>query len=280
MMRYLAMDIRRLFKTRGFYVTILISLVLLGIFAGASYFVTGIGEEMLPEGHAGQMPFGGEAMLQQARRMMNFSFFVSFYLSSNSILHLLLAVMAAGFISKDHQTGYLKNLFCIRGLREKWLISKLLTMLLAAVVFYGVFSLASALVVVIYGNPVQIDWAATLSYLGLHLTVDLALFAVICLVTALWQTKTAAVVIAMLVSFNLQSIIYLLVDQFGLFEFKLREWGMMSQANGLRLAGGLTSFVQEGTGTQAGELLPVSLGLMLGASLLCWLTLRKRDYKG
>lgn len=280
MTNYLLMDLRRLLRTRGFYVAMLLSLVLLAIFAGASYLVTGISEEMLPPEHAGDLPLNPDAMLRQARRMMNFSYFLSFYLSSNSVMHLLITLMAAGFISKDHQTGYLKNLLCIRGMREKWLVSKLLVTGLGAIMIYAAYAAASALAVLLYGNPLQVAWGEAAGYLGLHLTVDLALFAVICLCVAIWQSRTVAVVVAMLLSFNLQAILYLLIDQFRLFSFNLREWGMMGQASRLRLSGSLTSFILEGEGTRAADLLPVSLGIALAATLACLMVLRTRDYKG
>lgn len=71
MRRYFLMDMRRLFRTRGFYIAIIVSLFFLSIFALASYYVTGIAEEFMP---------GSERMLNpqlitQARAQMTFNFF-------------------------------------------------------------------------------------------------------------------------------------------------------------------------------------------------------------
>jgi ABC-type transport system involved in multi-copper enzyme maturation permease subunit len=280
MINMLHMDIRRLFKTRGYYITMLVSLILLAIFATAGYIVTGLGGSFGPQMENMSMGDATPAMIAQARRMMDFNFFASFYLSHNSILHLLIALFAAGFISKDHQTGYFKNLLCIRSLRLKWLAGKLITMLLAAVIYYLVFLLGCALAVVLYGNPLTIDVSRVAAYFGLHLTVDMALFAVAALVVAALQTKTAAVIISLLLSFNIQAILYLLLDQLGLFPFKLQEWGMMSLASKLPLQGSFLSMMTSGDGTTAGQLLPVSLGVFAVFSLLSLLTLYRVDYKG
>ncbi len=280
MINIIKMDVQRLFKTRGYYTTILVSLILLAIFATAGYIVTGLGGSFGPGARDIPAGLATPALIAQARRMMDFNFFASFYLSHNSILHLLIALFAAGFISRDHQTGYFKNLLCIRDLRLKWLVSKFVTMLLAAVIYYLVFLLGCAVAVLLYGNPLTINLGQVATYFGLHLTVDMALFAVAALVVAVLQTKTAAVIISLLLSFNIQAILYLLLDQLGLFPFKLQEWGMMSLASKLPLQGSFLSMMSGGGGTTAGQMLPVSLGVFAVFALLSLLMLHRVDYRG
>lgn len=288
MIKYLRMDIKRLFKTRAFYVTILAAILVLALFATAGWFLADNftrGEDM------GGLPMG--SLIEQARKMFNVARFSSFFMGSPSLHHLLLVVFAAGFISKDHQTGYLKNLFVLQGLREKWLVSKLITMLLAGVLYYLGIILAAAGATLLFGNAPQINVAQLGSFFGLHLTADLALFAILCLTVAFFQSKTSAVVVGMLLSFNIQNLIFLLLDQIGFLPFKLTDYGMMNLVGRLDITtfGGaspdmLSSAMNSmgggmgGNPTTAAKLLPVTLGWFAVATLLSWMTLRWRDYKG
>lgn len=281
MTRMIRADLSRLYRSKGYYIIIILSLVLLAIFALAAYFVTGFAREMTGM-DAGSFMNGD--LLEQARRMMNLNFFASFYLSHNSILHLLIAVFAAGFISKDHQTGYLKNLMAVPGVRHKWVTSKLLVMGFAAALFYLIFLLGSAFTVVLFGNRVEVMAGELLRYFGLHLLVDMAIFALICLIVSLTQARTAALVLALLISLNIQSILYLLIDSLGILPFKLREWGMMGQASKLPLKGGIVSLMGGMDGdvfkiTQHMELFYVALGLFVVATGLSLWFIRKVDYK-
>lgn len=278
MIRYLRMDLRRLFKTRGFYLSILLSLVFLLILSIAAYFVTGLAQEMTGQEFSG--PMNNPMIITQARSQMNVGFFASFFLSHNSLLHLLLALFAAGFIAKDHQSGYLKNLFCLPGLRFRWFFAKLIVLLIAALIYYAVYLLGCLLVVLIYGNPLSLNWADLARYFGLHLSVDMALFALICLITSLLQTKSAAVILALVLSLNIQGIFYLLIDSIGFLPFKLGEYGMMRLASRLITQGSITSFIGASQGTTAQQLLPVSLGLLLIASAACLYSLHRVDYRG
>ena len=179
MIAYLRMDIRRLLKTRGFYAAMIVALVFLSIFALASYYVTGIAEEMMP----GSRAMINDQMVNEARAYMTFNFFFSFFFSlpGMRMLHMLLSLFAAGYLSKEHQSGYLKNLLSLGGMRGKWMVSKTLTMLLATLMFYAVFGLACAAVLVLYGNPVVIHIHEVAPFLLRQVTVDMALYAVIML---------------------------------------------------------------------------------------------------
>ena len=286
MIKYIAMDIRRLFKTRSFYTAMIIALILLTIYASAAYFFTGAG---IPKAAAGQPALPITELLRQARKFLDFNHFASIMNTGTSMLHLILSAFAAAFISKDHHSGYLKNLYGIRDLRGKWLVSKLAVMMLAALIFYLVYLSGAAIVTLLYGNTINTNIGALAAYYGMHLTVDLALFGLIILTVTLFQTKTAAVVVALLLSFNLQAIIYLLIDQFDLLPFELVEFGMMGQASRLIIAGsgpvgGIMARrfqdMMASMATSPATLLPVSLGIALFAIALSWLMLRRVDYKG
>ena len=287
MINYLLMDFRRLFKTRGFYLTCLWVLALLGIMATASWFLA----DQLARNAGGLAAFSGDQILSEARKLFNVSRFASFFMSGTSFMHLFLAVFAAGFISREHQSGYFKNLLSIRGAREKWLVGKQLSMLGAGVVFYLVIILGSVLVTLLFGNQPVIDLAQLGAFFGLHLTADLALFALLCLATAFFQSRAAVMVVGMVFSFNMQALLYLLIDQINFLPFKLSEYGMMGLAGRLDIfsfgstppdmlssmmgGGSLT-----GPATTPGALLPVSLGLWAVLTVLSLITLRYRDYKG
>ncbi|MHC1787350.1 MAG: hypothetical protein AB9880_09850 [Christensenellales bacterium] len=286
MRHYIAMDFRRLFKTRSYYAAILIALALLAIYASAAFFFTGAG---VPKAAPGEAPLRITALLKQARQFLDLNHFASVMNTGTGMLHLILAAFAAAFISKDHQSGYLKNLYGIRDLRGKWLLSKLVVMMTAAVLYYLCYLAGASLVTLLYGNAFSPDIGALAGYYGLHLSVDLALFGLILLTVTLLQTKTAAVVVALLLSFNLQAILYLIIDQFGWLPFELVEYGMMGQASRLTIAGsgavaGLMARrmqdILSSMPTTPGSLLPVSLGIAALAIALSYLMLRRVDYRG
>ncbi|MDD4081502.1 MAG: ABC transporter permease, partial [Eubacteriales bacterium] len=204
MINTLRMDFRRLFKTRSFYFTFLWALALMAIMATASWFLA---DNMAREA-GGLAGLTGGQILSEARKLFNVSRFASFFMGAPSFMHLILVVFAAGYISKDHQSGYFKNLLTLPGAREKWLAGKQLAMLVAGVLFYVVIILGSILVTVLFGNAPVIDVPQLAAFFGLHLTADLALFALLTLTTALLQTRTAAVMVAMVFAFNMQALLY------------------------------------------------------------------------
>ena len=193
---------------------------------------------------------------------------------------MLLAMFAAGFLSKEHHTGYLKNMLSIPRMREKWAVSKMITLLLASLLFYAVFLLACVITVMLFGNAVNLNWGQVAPFLGRQLLVDMALYALLMLVVAVIQTKTAAVISALMLSFNMQGLLYLLIDQIDFLPIKLSSYGMMNLASQLNLPGSLISAVSQGDVDVAARLLPISLGWLAGALLLSWLALRRVDYKG
>ena len=288
MRRYFLMDMRRLFRTRGFYIAIIVSIFFLSIFALASYYVTGIAEEFVP---------GSERMLNpqlitQARAQMTFNFFFSFFFSlpGMRMLHMLLSLFAAGYLSKEHQSGYLKNMLSLPGMRGKWMVSKTLIMLLATLIFYAVFGLACVLVLLFYGNPVVIKLPELAPFLLGQVTVDMALYAVIMLVVMLFQSKAAAVVVALILSLNMQALLYLLIDWVGILPIKLTSYGMMNLAAKAQMPGSMSSLMSGagmgrmtdviGGSADPGLLLAVAGGVLIIFLLLSALSLRKADYKG
>lgn len=288
MKRYFLMDLRRLFKTRNFYIAMIVSIIFLSIFALASYYVTGIAEEFVP----GSERMFNDQVLNQARAQMTFNFFFSFFFSlpGMRMLHMLLSLFAAGYLSKEHQSGYLKNMLSLPGMRGKWMVSKTLTMLLATLIFYAVFGLACVLVLVFYGNPVVIKLPELAPFLLGQVTVDMALYAVIMLFVMVFQTKAAAMVIALILSLNMQALLYLLIDWVDILPIKLSQYGMMNLAVQAQMPGSMSSLMSSAgmgfmTGTSPGKanpdlLLPVAGGVLALSLLLSVLSLRKLDYKG
>ncbi len=288
MIRYLSMDLRRLFKTRSFYTAMIVAVIFLAIFALAAYFVTGIAQDVMP----GSERLINEQMMNRARAQMTFNFFFSFFFSlpGMRMLHVLLALFASGFLSREHHTGYIKNLLSLPRMRSKWMLSKTLTMLLATLVFYAVFAGACALVLVLYRNPLVIRLSEFGPYVLGQILVDMALYAVIMLGVILFQSKAASVVIALLLSLNVQGLFYLLIDWMGLLPFRLGTYGMMNLAARSRMPGSISSLMGE-TGmsilssSSAVSADPVLLWQMGGGVLVLFLLLSalalwRVDYKG
>lgn len=288
MTRYFLMDVKRLFKTRGFYIAMIVSIFFLSIFSLASYYVTGIAEEFVP----GSEQMLNEQIVSQARAQMTFNFFFSFFFSlpGMRMLHMLLSLFAAGYLSKEHQSGYLKNMMSLPGMRGKWMVSKTLTMLLATLIYYTVFGLACVMVLVFYGNPVVIKLSEVAPFMLGQVTVDMALYAVIMLVVMLYQSKAAAVVVALILSLNMQGLLYLLIDWVGILPIKLSRYGMMNLAAQAQMPGSMTSLMSgagmsrmtaiSGGSANPELLLAVAGGLLIVFLLLSALALRRVDYKG
>lgn len=285
MLNYLKMDGKRLLRTRGFYAAMLLALFFLGMFALAGYFVTGFAEEFMPASES----LMNDQMRSAARRYMSFNLFFSFFFSlpGMRMLHALLSLFAAGYLAREHQSGYLKNLFSLRSMRAKWLISKLLTLLLAAALYYLVFALGCALVQLLYGNPLQVNPGELLPFLGGQLLVDMALFSVIMLAVVLLQSKAAAVLTAMALSLNVQGLLYLLIDWVDLLPVKLSGWGMMNLAAQAELPGGIMSLIGTagagqafGSGGDPAMLLPVAGAVFALFTALSALCLYRVDYRG
>ena len=288
MTRYFLMDVKRLFRTRGFYIAMIVSIFFLSIFSLASYYVTGIAEEFVP----GSERMFNEQIVSQARAQMTFNFFFSFFftLPGMRMLHMLLSLFAAGYLSKEHQSGYLKNMMSLPGMRGKWMVSKTLTMLLATLIYYTVFGLACVMVLVFYGNPVVIKLSEVAPFMLGQVTVDMALYAVIMLVVMLYQSKAAAVVVALILSLNMQGLLYLLIDWVGILPIKLSRYGMMNLAAQAQMPGSMTSLMSgagmsrmtaiSGGSANPELLLAVAGGLLIVFLLLSALALRRVDYKG
>lgn len=100
MLNFLKMDFKRFARTRSFYMALLTALIFLGLFSLAAYYVTGFAEEFAPQAE----DMMNDQMLNMARKRMNFNFFFSFFFSlpGMRMLHALLSLFAAGFLSREH----------------------------------------------------------------------------------------------------------------------------------------------------------------------------------
>ena len=284
MIKYLSMDLRRLFRTKSFYVSMLIIIIFLSIFATASYYVEGMAEEMMPTGAQSMPP----QVLDQVRKLITFNFFFSFFFSIPGMRmhHVLLALFAAGYLSKEHHTGYMKNLFCLPRMREKWMASKTLTVLIASIVYYFVFALACVVALILYGNPIVINLTEILPFIGGQILVDMALFSLIMMMVMLLQSKAAAVITALILSLNIQSLFYLLIDWLNVLPFKLVRYGMINLASKAEIPGSMSSMMSgrgmefiQGAPVDPNLLYIVAGSIFAGALLLSWFLFRQVDYK-
>ncbi|NLO15978.1 MAG: hypothetical protein GX123_08090, partial [Clostridiales bacterium] len=104
-------------------------------------------------------------------------------------------------------------------------------------------------------------------FLGKEMLVSLALCAIVLFILTLTQNKTAALVLGMVISVNMQMIIFFLIDSLNFLPFRLREWGLMSQASRL-LSGGETPY-----------LVVTALVFMAAGFGISWWAITRRDLK-
>lgn len=173
-------------------------------------------------------------------------------------------------------------------MRARWLLSKLMTLLAAAILFYALFALGCLIVLALYANPIAVDFSQVLPFVGGQLLVDMALFSIILLMVILFQSKAAAVLGAMALSLNMQGLVYLLIDWVKFLPIRLSEYGMMNLAARAELPGSVSSLLnmvgrEESFSLMGGDpsmLLPVAGTLFAFFTLLDFLAIYRVDYKG
>lgn len=284
MLRILKMDLRRLFKTRAMYVSMAILMAIILITAGTVLYMTSrslrelanIAKSMMEEDPQGmnidaattyvQLMGGEEQLKVMVRQTMDIMRLMQVPFAPNMV-HLMIAVIAALFASKDYTSGYLKNLLCVPRMKQKWLIGKAAAMLVAAVMVYLAVFLAALIGTTMLGNSITTTWGALFLFLGKEMLVSLALCAIVLFILTLTQNKTAALVLGMVISVNMQMIIFFLIDSLNFLPFKLREWGLMSQASRL-LSGGETPY-----------LVVTALVFMAAGFGISWWAITRRDLK-
>ncbi len=278
-------DVRRLLRTRSLYVGMLVIALTVAIATAGVHFLTTQSVEGLTRfaqnhrGGAGNEMQAGLAMaalispdsareaMLELRRQTGVQTLAQVPIQQVGVAHLMLAIVITLFAAKDYHTGYLKNLLTLRGIKTKWLLSKIVMALLASVLL-SLATLVSAMVgAMVLGNAPTFDAGLMAGFFGMHLLVDLALAASVLLVLTLSQNKTAALVFGMLEAFNLQRAIYLLLDATGWLNFSLSDYAMMNLA---------TAY---GPGDTPGQLLITTLVLFFVYLLGAWAAITRRDLK-
>ncbi|MGI6635606.1 MAG: ABC transporter permease [Christensenellales bacterium] len=283
MLNTLRMDIRRLLRARSLYVGMLIIALIVGIATTAIHFLTTQSVDDLAQMGAWHedgddmqsklamaariSPENAKNAMLELRRQADVQSLSMVPIQQIGMAHLMLVIVVALFAAKDYATGYLKNLLTLRGIKSKWLLSKLVIALLVSALLYLTTLLSAVIGSLLLGNPAAFDAAKLLSFFGVHMAVDLALAASVLCVLTLTQNKTAALVFGMLEAFNFQRMIFFLLDTLGWLPFRLSDYAMMNQAG------------KYAPGGPAGQLLITAGVLFAVYALGAWGALVKRDLK-
>ncbi|HHX21461.1 MAG TPA: ABC transporter permease subunit, partial [Clostridiales bacterium] len=246
MRNILRMDIRRLLRARSLYVGMLIIALIVGIATTAMHFLTTQSVDDLAQMGAWHedgddmqsklamaariSPENAKNAMLELRRQADVQSLSMVPIQQIGMAHLMLVIVVALFAAKDYATGYLKNLLTLRGIKSKWLLSKLVIALLVSALLYLTTLLSAVIGSLLLGNPAAFDTAKLLSFFGVHMAVDLALAASVLCVLTLTQNKTAALVFGMLEAFNFQRMVFFLLDTLGWLPFRLSDYAMMNQA--------------------------------------------------
>lgn len=283
MRNILRMDIRRLLRARSLYVGMLIIALIVGIATTAIHFLTTQSVDDLAQMGAWHedgddmqsklamaariSPENAKNAMLELRRQADVQSLSMVPIQQIGMAHLMLVIVVALFAAKDYATGYLKNLLTLRGIKSKWLLSKLVIALLVSALLYLTTLLSAVIGSLLLGNPAAFDTAKLLSFFGVHMAVDLALAASVLCVLTLTQNKTAALVFGMLEAFNFQRMTFFLLDTLGWLPFRLSDYAMMNQAG------------KYAPGGSAGQLLITAGVLFAVYALGAWGALTKRDLK-
>jgi len=281
------MDLRRLFRTKSLYIC---TIVLMAVVIIASVAVNAVckygsvwdiqdmlsgfsgDNELTTEIDGGYSPSLADAAMLEAAKVKLRSFMTLQVLASAPFMtrlsYMLISLVCVLYVSKDYITAYLKNLLMIPHAKTKWLISKILMLLVIIIFMYLGITLASLIGQLILGNPFPDDFMPLISYMAKTLVsaISFGLFNIFMVV--LLQKRSGAIVICLLTSFNIQGIIYMLIDTAKLLPFKLSHYGFMLLTYKVNLHDPLPD-----------KLLPVA-GVIAGLSLLLsFVLIRRRDLK-
>lgn len=282
MRNLLRADMARLLRARSLYAGMLVIALTVAIAAAGIHVVTTQSVEGLKRaaGHdhgsdlqaglamaAMASPDAARRAMQELRRKTGAEALSQVPIRQVAVAHLMLVIVVTLFAGRDYHTGYLKNLLTLRRIKQKWLLSKVLTALAASALLMLATLLSAVLGALALGNPPAFEPGRMAGFFGVHAAVDLALAASVLLVLSFTQNKTAALVFGMLEAFNLQRAIYLLADATGWLPVRLSDHAMMN------LAGGYAP------GAPAGQLLWTAGALFAAYACGAWLAITRRDLK-
>lgn len=281
MFNHLRMDLRRLTRTKSFYFSMLAIVVVLGFLTGTMLFVLNHSPEnflqMIRSGNPESVQFNPSmfpsGMLKSAaasmRSLVNTEVFLTI-LSEGGFIRILFVIVYVTFIGRDYQTGYLKNLLSLKRVRANWILSRVIIALVISIALNVVLTLLSMAATAFVNGKFAFNAANALPFLGVQTSGHLALAGIALVMTTLSQSRTAALLVTLLLSFNIQSAVYMLIDLWGILPFKIAEYGIINRIGRYKMAQPLS---------QAWDASYVALIAFLVFIFLSWLITKKRDYK-
>lgn len=138
------MDLRRLFRTRSFYIVLVVTMGFLVLMVAMMAAVTN--PETLDAMEAsGMVVVEGDdrQMAEEIRGMSQLEF--AYESSSSGFLLIAVGIGVTLFVNEDFSSGYVKNIYFVRPRRREYVLSKVLT----AGVYSGVLVIAGILVVLV-----------------------------------------------------------------------------------------------------------------------------------
>ena len=286
MLNMLRMDLRRLFRTKSLYIS---TIVLMAVVIIASIAINAVckygsvwdmqdvlsgfsdNTDMKTEMYD-YSPSVADATMLEAMKVKLRSFMTLEVLASapfmSRLSYMLTALVCVLFVSKDYTSAYIKNLLIIPQAKTKWLISKILILLVTILFMYLGITLAGIIGQLIMGNPFPSDFIPLISYMAKTLVSSIS-FGLFCIfIVVLFQKRTGAIIICLLMSFNFQMLIYTLIDITKALPFKLGDYGLMTLTGRIGIDTPLPD-----------NLLPVA-GAIAGLSLIfSFVLIRRRDLK-
>lgn len=289
MMPMLRTDLRRLAKTSRLYANIIIIMVVVLIAAVSiralsesgdilemTYAIEGLDESSSEEMNkvrdfsksSGVNSFTlTEEMRVKMRAIISFEVLNKLPFAT-SLFFVLMPIVCVMYVSKDYTTGYLKNYLVIPDAKNKWLISKMLMLPVILIAFYiGIF-IASAIGTLILKNSFPANYSDIFLYI-LKVSLPAIAFALLSLfLTVAFQSKTSSFIVTLLLSFNMQAIIYALIDSIDFLSFKLRDYAFISLTRNLCV-----------TGEFPPNLVVVSIVLAVLSAAFSFVLMNRRDLK-
>lgn len=281
MFNYLQMDLRRLLRTKSFYFAFLAFIVVLGFFTGTMLFVLNHSPEnflqMIRSGNPEAAQFDPsmfpsgmiKGAVNSMRSLVSTEVFLAF-LSEGGFSRILFVIVFTTFIGRDYQTGYLKNLLSLKRTRIHWIVSRVIIGLVVAISLQAVMTLLSMASTAFINGKFSLNASNAIPYLGVQLSGQMAFASIAIVLITLTQNRTITLLVTLLLSFNIQSAVYLLIDLWGVLPFKMVEYGIINRISKYKMSQSLS---------HAWDAASVALAAFLVFTMLSWLFTRKQDYK-
>lgn len=207
-------DLKRMFKMKSFYATMIISLMLMGLTLAG---IVATGEFM------GEMGASIKSFVTP-NTLIDVSYVSGFALTMMSIFFAIIAV-------DDFGSGWYKNYIPQAGARTRFVVSKILIAIVYFVIQFLVNLAAAVVGTVLVGGTLTLQegdtgvWSTFLHYFPYTIA-----FMMIVLAVSVWRfNKTTSIVVAVLLSMNIQGLIFNLLEMSKLLPFKLSDYSLLTQ---------------------------------------------------